>query len=145
MTGNEMNCNNQYFLCPPPPSPPPCYLAAAAALILLWIEFTKCYCPHWMLFYSTTKAFFNCARVHGWEILTLPYPSTQIVPQMLYDYMVASRAGRCYFVPENPDKLWLNMVGHCPAVKSADVAAGEGLQWGGGSHPCTLPLSYCPL
>ena len=48
-------------------------------------------------------------------------------------------------LPENPDILRLNVAGHCPAVKSTDVAAREGLQRGGGSHPCTLLLSYCPL
>ena len=45
----------------------------------------------------------------------------------------------------NPDKLSLHVAGHCPAVKSADVPAREGLQQGKGSHPCTLLLSYCPL
>ena len=33
---------------------------------------------------------------------------------------------------------------HSPVVKSTDVAPREGLQRGGGSHPFTLLLSYCP-
>ena len=35
-----------------------------------------------MLFHSSTKAFLNCVRMVG--VLTLLYPSVQIVPQMLY-------------------------------------------------------------
>ena len=33
-------------------------------------------------------------------------------------FMVASPVGRCYRLPENPDKLWLHVAGHCPVVKS---------------------------
>ena len=55
------------------------------------------------------------------------------------DCTVASPVGRCYCLPENPDKLWLHVAGHCRVVKSVDVAAREGLQPGGGSHP----LPYC--
>ena len=51
--------------------------------------------------------------------------------------MVASAVGRCYSLPENPDKLRVHVVGHYPAVSSADVATREGLQRGGGSHPFT--------
>ena len=61
------------------------------------------------------------------------------------DCMMASPVERCYCLPENPVKLLLHVVEHCPAVKSHDVAAREGLQWGEGSPPCTLLLSYCPL
>ena len=59
------------------------------------------------------------------------------------DCMVAS--GTMLFFDRNPDKLWVHVAGHCPAVKSADVAAREGLQRGRGSYPCILQLSYCPL
>ena len=52
--------------------------------------------------------------------------------------------GRCYCLPETPDKLWLHVAGHCPAVKSADVTARQGLQRGEGSHQLTLLLSYRP-
>ena len=100
------------------------------------------YCPHWMLFHSSTKAFFKiCEGV--WGILTLPY-SSDCPRNALWgtnlDFMVASSVGRCFCLPENPDNLWLNVVSHCPAVKSADVAAREGLQRGVGSYPCTLLL-----
>ena len=37
--------------------------------------------------------------------------------------MMASPVGRYCSLPETPDKLWLHVAGHCPAVKSADVAA----------------------
>ena len=37
--------------------------------------------------------------------------------------MVALPVGRCYCLPENPNKLWLHVAGHCPVVKSADCAA----------------------
>ena len=56
------------------------------------------------------------------------------------DCMVASPVGRFYCLPENPNKLWLPVAGHCSVVKSADVAAREGPERGGGSHPCTLLL-----
>ena len=52
---------------------------------------------------------------------------------------------RFYILPDNPDKLCLHVAGYCPAVKSADVAARQGLQRGGGSHYCTILLSHCPL
>ena len=50
---------------------------------------------------------------------------------------VVSPMGRCHCLPENPDKPRLHVAGHCSAVKCCDVAAREGLQRGGGSHPCT--------
>ena len=68
---------------------------------------------------------FYCARL---GILTLLYPSVQIVPQNALmgtnlDCMVASPVGRCYCLPQNPDKLGLHVAGHCLAVQSANVAA----------------------
>ena len=60
-------------------------------------------------------------------------------------FMVARPVGRRYCLPENPDKLWLHVAGHCPAAKSADVAVREELQRGGGSHPSTLLMSFCLL
>ena len=53
--------------------------------------------------------------------------------------MVASPVGLCYCLPENPDKLWLHVAGHCPAVKSADVAAREDCN---GAEDL-IPLPYC--
>ena len=39
------------------------------------------------------------------------------------DCMVATPVRRCYCLPDNPDKLLLHVAGHCPAIKSVDVAA----------------------
>ena len=58
--------------------------------------------------------------------------------------MVVSPVGRCYCLPENLDKLWLHVTGHCAVVKSFDVATRERLQRGGGSHSRALLLSHCP-
>ena len=101
-------------------------ISCAPLLLLLHLSFFELSLPMHLLSplgcYSThpPKHFLI---VPGWMgILTLPYPSVQIVPQLLYggqknlDCMVASPMRRCYCLPEKPEKLWLHMAGHCPAV-----------------------------
>ena len=65
--------------------------------------------------------------------------------------MVARPVVRYYCLPENLDKVWLHVVWHCPAVKSADVAERERLN-GAYLTAVTLPSStvkndftLCPM
>ena len=101
-----------------------------------------------MLFHSSTEAFLNCVRVvvGFWRFLTLLSRSSYICSMEDKSGLYGGQSsGTMLFFDRNPDKLCLHVSGYCPAVKSADVAAREGLQRGEGSHPCTLLLSYCPL
>ena len=78
-------------------------------------------------------------------ILMIPSPSVQIVPQKLYGDEAGLYSGTILLFARKFRELWLHVAGHCPAVKSADVSAREGLQRGGGFHPCDLLLSLCHL
>lgn len=99
-----------------------------------------------MLFHLSPKAF-NYARVVGDSDASLSFypdrPTNALWGKNL-NCMVASPVGQCYSSSVSPNKFWLHVARHCPAVK-AEIVAWERLQRGRRSRSCTLLLSHCPL
>ena len=131
-------------LCPPSPLPP--HLLLLPLLPLSFFEYLPVHLLSALGCYSTHPLKRFLIVRGGGRILTLPYPSVQIVPQMLRgggdkSGLNSSRSSGTMLLFARKSRQTLATC--CRALSCCKIAR-EGLQRGRGSHPCTLLLSYCP-